>query len=53
MDINKLSLYYEYCNDIEVGKEELLDALLLGEDIEDDYYVDILDDEYEMEGGEE
>ena len=53
MNLEKLDLYYEHINDIQVGKEELLDALLLGEDIEDDYYVDILDDEYEMEGGEE
>jgi hypothetical protein len=53
LNLEKLDLYYEYVNDIQVGKEELLDALLLGEDIEDEYYVDILDDEYEMEGGEE
>ena len=52
MNIEKLDLYYEYANDIEVGKEELLDGMLLGIDIEDDYYVDILDD-YEPEEDED
>lgn len=44
MNLEKLDLYYEYATDIGVGKEELLDGMLLGVDVEDDYYIDILDD---------